>query len=73
VLTVSGRPVAVLVPTDAATLEATLELLRRARGLEAVRALRESSRLRGLDRRVSPRDINTIIGKTRRMRRTRTR
>lgn len=73
VLTVSGRPVAVLVPTDASTLDETLELLRRARGLEALRALRESSRLRGLDRRVSPRAIDTVIKKTRRVRRPRTR
>lgn len=73
VLTVSGRPVAVLVPTDASTLDETLELLRRARGLEALRVLRASSRARGLDRMTSPRDVDAIIKKTRRARRTRTR
>lgn len=73
VLTVSGRPVAVLVPTDASTLDETLELLRRARGLEALRVLRASSRARGLDRVMSPRDVDAIIKKTRRARRTRTR
>lgn len=73
VLTVSGRPVAVLVPTDASTLDETLELLRRARGLEALRVLRASSRARGLDRVMSSRDVDAIIKKTRRARRTRTR
>lgn len=73
VLTVSGRPVAVLVPTDASTLDETLELLRRARGLEALRVLRASSRARGLDRMMSPRDVDAIVKKTRRARRTRTR
>jgi antitoxin (DNA-binding transcriptional repressor) of toxin-antitoxin stability system len=68
VLTVNGRPVALLVPTDAATLDETLELLRRARGLEALRALRQASRARGVDRRLSARDIDAVIRKTRRAR-----
>ncbi len=73
VLTANGRPVAVLVPTNAATLDQTLELLRRARGLEALRALRQDSRARGLERRLSPSGIDAVVQKTRRVRRTRTR
>lgn len=68
VLTANGRPVAVLVPTDAATLDNTPDLLRRARGLEALRAIGQASRSRGLDRRFSPRDIDAVIAKVRRMR-----
>lgn len=73
VLTANGRPVAVLLPTDAGTLDETLELLRRARGLEALRALRQSSRARGVARPMAARDIEAVIQKTRRSRRTRTR
>lgn len=73
VLTANGRPVAVLVPTDAASIDETLELLRRARGLEALRAIRKDSRARQLDRRLSARDIDAVIAKVRRARRVRSR
>ncbi len=72
VLTANGRPVAVLVPTDAATVDETLEILRRARGLEALRAIRQASRARGLDR-LSPKAIDGVIARVRRQRRTRRR
>lgn len=72
VLTVNGRPVAVLLPTDASTIDATLETIRRARGLEALRAIRRESQEARLDR-LSGRDIDSIIAKTRRARRRRTR
>jgi antitoxin (DNA-binding transcriptional repressor) of toxin-antitoxin stability system len=65
VLTANGRPVAVLIPVDAGSVEETLETLRRARGLEALRAIRRESRERGLDR-LSPSDIDAIIARTRR-------
>ena len=72
VLTVNGRPVALLLPTDASTIDATLETVRRARGIEALRAIRQESRKAGLDR-LSGRDIDAVIGKARRARRRRAR
>ena len=65
VLTANGSPVAVLIPVDAGSVEETLETLRRARGLEALRAIRRESRERGLDR-LSPSDVDAIIARTRR-------
>jgi antitoxin (DNA-binding transcriptional repressor) of toxin-antitoxin stability system len=65
VLTANGRPVAVLVPVDAGTIDETLETLRRARGLEALAAIRRASRERGLDR-LSNRDIDAVIARVRR-------
>ena len=67
VLTANGQPVAVLIPVDAGSVEETLETLRRARGLEALRAIRRESRERGLDK-LSTSDVNTIIAKARRAR-----
>ena len=72
VLTVNGRPVAVLLPTDASTIDETLETVRRARGLEALRLIRRESQNSGLGR-LSVRDIDTIIAKTRRARSRRAR
>jgi antitoxin (DNA-binding transcriptional repressor) of toxin-antitoxin stability system len=72
VLTVNGRPVAVLLPTDASTIDETLETVRRARGLEALRAIRRESQESGLGR-LSVRDIDAIIARTRRARGHRTR
>ncbi|HSD65515.1 MAG TPA: type II toxin-antitoxin system Phd/YefM family antitoxin [Vicinamibacteria bacterium] len=65
VLTANGRPVAVLIPVDAGSVEETLETVRRARGLEALRAIRRESRERGLHR-LSTSDIDAIIGRARR-------
>jgi prevent-host-death family protein len=67
VLTVNGRPVAVLIPADASTIDETLETVRRARGLEALRAIRRESQKSGLGR-LSGRDIDAIIARTRRAR-----
>lgn len=67
VLTANGQPVAVLIPVDAGSVEETLETLRRARGLEALRAIRRESRERGLDK-LSTSDVDTIIAKARRAR-----
>lgn len=69
ILTANGRPVAVLVSADAASIDETLEVLRRARGLEALRAIRQASRKRGLDRRLSPKAIDEVIARVRRTRR----
>lgn len=71
VLTVNGRPVAVLIPTDASTIDETLETVRRARGLEALRAIRRHSQS-GRSR-FSGRDIDAIVARTRRTRRRRAR
>ncbi len=68
VLTVNGRPVAVIIPSDASTIDETLEAVRRARGLEALRAMRRTSRERGLGR-LARRDLDAIIARTRRARR----
>ena len=66
-LTVNGRPVAVLLPVDAGTVDETLETVRRARGLEAVRAIRRESQ-RGGASRLSAKAIDAIIARTRRSR-----
>jgi antitoxin (DNA-binding transcriptional repressor) of toxin-antitoxin stability system len=67
VLTANGRPVAVMIPVDAGSIDQTLETLRRARALEALRAIRQESRRRGLAR-MSTRDIDAVIAKTRKAR-----
>ncbi len=67
VLTANGSPVAVLIPVDAGSVEETLETLRRARGLEALRAIRRLSRERGLDR-LPASEIDAIIARARRAR-----
>lgn len=72
VLTVNGRPVAVLIPTDASTIDETLETVRRARGLEALRAIRRESARAGRGR-LTGRDVDAIIARTRRTRARRAR
>jgi PHD/YefM family antitoxin component YafN of YafNO toxin-antitoxin module len=72
VLTVNGRPVALLLPTDASTIDETLETVRRARGIEALRAIRRQSAESGSGR-LSGRDIDAVITRTRRARRRRAR
>ena len=67
VLTANGRPVALMIAVDAGTVDQTLETLRRARGLEALRALRRESRDRGLDQMSGP-GVDEIIKKARRAR-----
>ncbi|MSO48915.1 MAG: type II toxin-antitoxin system Phd/YefM family antitoxin [Acidobacteria bacterium] len=65
ILTASGRPVAVMISVDAGTVDETLETLRRARGLEALRSMRTQSRQRGLNR-LSSKEVVSIIARTRR-------
>jgi antitoxin (DNA-binding transcriptional repressor) of toxin-antitoxin stability system len=67
VLTANGRPVAVMVPVEADSVDATLDLLRRARGLEALATIQRASKGRGLDR-MSPTAIDDVIARVRRRR-----
>ncbi len=67
ILTANGRPVAVMVPVDASSVDETLEMLRRARGLEALRRVQEASRERGLDQ-LSSKEIDSAIARARRSR-----
>jgi antitoxin (DNA-binding transcriptional repressor) of toxin-antitoxin stability system len=67
VLTANGRPVALMIPVDAGSIDRTLETLRRARALEALRAIRQESQRGGLAR-MSSTKIDAIIAKTRKTR-----
>lgn len=67
VLTANGRPIAIMIPVDAGSIENTLETLRRARALEALRAIRANSQRRGIAR-MSAKDIDVVIAKTRKAR-----
>lgn len=66
-LTANGRPVAVMIPVDAGTIDQTLETLRRARALEALRIVHSEMQQRDTAR-MSTRDIDAIIAKTRKAR-----
>ena len=46
VLTSNGRPVAVMLPADASSLDETLDTLRRTRALRALRAIRREAKAR---------------------------
>ena len=70
VLTSHGRPVAVMLPVDAGSLDETLDTLRRTRALGALRAIRREAKTRGLDK-LSGAEIDAIIAKARRERRQR--
>ncbi|MYN64612.1 MAG: type II toxin-antitoxin system Phd/YefM family antitoxin [Acidobacteria bacterium] len=66
-LTANGRPVAVLLPVNAGTVDETIETVRRARGLEALRAIRDESRSRGTAS-MSAKEIDALIARVRRAR-----
>jgi antitoxin (DNA-binding transcriptional repressor) of toxin-antitoxin stability system len=72
VLTVNGRPVALLIPTDAASIDETLETVRRARALEALRAIRRGSLASGRAR-MTGADVDAVVARTRRARHRRSR
>ena len=69
-LTSNGRPVALMLGVDGDSLEESLETVRRARALQALRKIRKRSRVRGLDK-LGMKQIDAIIAKTRRARRRR--
>src|SRR5260370_38937508 len=64
VLTANGRPVAVMIPVDAGSIDQTIETLRRARALEAIRAIRSDAQQRGRGR-MSAKAIDAGIANTR--------
>lgn len=68
VLTSNGRPVALIVPVDAGTLDAELETLRNARAVRALAALREQADMEGSSA-MPPSDLDELIKKSREARR----
>lgn len=71
VLTANGRPIALMISVDARSIDQTVETLRHTRGLNARRAIRAESARRGLAR-LSVKEVDAIIAKTRKVRRCRT-
>jgi hypothetical protein len=69
-LTSNGRPVALMLRVDSDSLDQTMETVRRARALQAVKKMRADARARGLDR-LSFKQIDVIIGRSRKARRRR--
>ncbi len=67
-LTANGRPVAILLPVDGATLDETLAMLHRARAQQAIRAIRNASREEGLSE-MSEEAIEALIQDVRNKRR----
>lgn len=67
VVTLNGRPVALLTGINGESLEVTLKAIRKARGEWAIRKLQDSSVQQGLDR-LSPEEIDQEIRKTRKER-----
>jgi PHD/YefM family antitoxin component YafN of YafNO toxin-antitoxin module len=70
ILTSNGRPVALMLRVDGDTLEETMETVRRARSLQALREIRREAKARGLDR-LSAKGIDAIIARSRKARRRR--
>jgi len=69
-LTSNGRPVALMLRVDGESLEEALEIVRRARALQALREIRREARERGVDR-LGMREIDSIIARSRKERRKR--
>jgi antitoxin (DNA-binding transcriptional repressor) of toxin-antitoxin stability system len=69
-LTSNGRPVALMLGVDGNSVDEVGATLRRARALQAIREIRRQARARGLDR-LSVKQIDAIIAKSRRTRRRR--
>ena len=64
-LTVSGRPLAVLLPVTAETYDQTLDLVGRAQALQALSQIRQHAATTGLDK-ISMREIDAEIDAVRR-------
>lgn len=69
-LTANGKPFALVIPVDSETVDETVDALRIGRAQVALRALRAGAREGGLDQ-TKMDEIDTVIAKTRRQRRTR--
>lgn len=68
VLTVNGRPFALMTPVDPDTVEEELRAIRRARARAAVDRLRAQAKASGVDR-LTPEAVDAEIAATRRARR----
>lgn len=68
VLTVNGRPFALMTPVDPDTVEEELRAIRRARAQAAVDRLRAQAKASGVDR-LTPEAVDAEIAATRRARR----
>jgi antitoxin (DNA-binding transcriptional repressor) of toxin-antitoxin stability system len=64
----NGRPVALMLRVDSDSLDQTIETVRRARALQAVRKLRADAKARDLDR-LSFKQIDAVIARSRKARR----
>lgn len=64
ILTANGRPVALLIPVDAATVDETADAVRRARAMRAIRAMRLKAARDGTNR-LTMREIDAEIAATR--------
>ncbi len=69
-LTSNGRPVALMLSVDSDSLDQTMETVRRARALQAVKKMRADAKSRGLDG-LSFKQIDAMIAKSRKARRRR--
>lgn len=69
-LTSNGRPVALMLPVDGESLDEALEVLRRARALQALREIRREARESGVAR-LGMKEIGAIIDRSRKERRKR--
>ena len=67
-LTSNGRPVAILLKVDGDSLDEAFEMVRRARGLRALREIRRRAKETGLDR-LGAGKIDGIIARSRKARR----
>ena len=64
ILTSNGRPIALMIGVDGDSLVEALEVLRRARGLQALRSVRRAARSAEVDS-LGTRKIEALIRKTR--------
>lgn len=64
-LTVNGKPMAVLLSVDSESADDTLRTLQRVRAQQALQAIRQDARKKGLDR-LSMDQINAIVADVRR-------
>jgi len=68
VVTSNGRPVAILVAVDEASLEASLRTFRRARAIDAVHGMQRGSVARGTDA-MTPDEVDAEVADVRALRR----